>query len=442
MDFPFIVQGKEKLFSEADKTYPYAIPSYEPSPEVPWPKSLCKFAAECPVNDTFDNLQDIYSCPHAFQEGCPLFFLHFDEFAETQTVKDVEIWGIGDDSTISWTMDDLKEIVSNFKNRSVDPPMVALGHDENQELLSKAGLPAAGWVDNLRIKGQKLVADLKDVPQKVADAIQNKAYKYISAEIYPSFIKGGENVGKVLRRIALLGADIPKVKSLNEILARYDEHDASLETIWTGVNNMDIEKLQKDLEAAKAEAKKFAEELKAKKIELKAKEDELGSSEDLKTKVTEFSEQLKNKDEEITSLKARAKKLEEIHLAEKAAHHLREIDSFCETLKGSGFSAAIIDEKGLKPFLSALDNSKTLKFAEGDEKTPFAKAVDLFSEIAKAGSNGKLFVPLGSLLEPEDSKCPPDNDPEGFELHQEIRKYAEDHKVSYEDAYVAVTGGK
>ena len=452
MKFPYIVKGKEKLFSEADKSYPYAIPNEELFPDSPWPKSLCPWAPQCPVNDSFDNLKDIYSCPHAFESGCPLFLLHFDEFAEMDEIKDVEIFEAGGNDTPSWTKEDLKQIVTNFKNNVVNPPLVALGHDENQDLLAKAGLPAAGWVSNLKIQGNKLLADLKDVPQKVSQAIQNKAYKFVSAEIYPAFVKGSENVGKVLRRIAILGADIPRIKSLNEILARYDESISDPQTIWTGVNTMDIEKLKKDLETAQAEAKKFSEDLKSKetemqtllseKADLEAKISEQSGDDTLKSKVDEFSEQLKSKDAEIAALKAQSDHLQKIHLAEKTAQHLQKIDSFCESLKGSGFSAAIVDEKGLKSFLGSLDNSKALKFAEGDEKTPFAKAIDIFSEIVKAKSDGKLFVPLGNLKEPSEDNEPENMVPGTFALHQKIRKYSEDHKVSYEDAYLAVTGGK
>ena len=440
MKFPFIAKDKSKIFQEEDTYYPYAIPQEELFPEYPWPKSLCPHAQECPVNDIFDNIQDVYKCPHAFQDGCPLFFLHFDEFAELESIKDVEIFEVGQDGTQDWTEADLDQIVANFKKGVVDPPLVALGHDEDQSLLKKAGLPAAGWIANLKKQGTKLYADLKDVPQKVAEALKNKAYKYVSAEIYPFFVKNGENLGKVLRRIALLGADIPKVKSLNEVLARYDENEP--ETILIGANDM-TEKLKKELEETKAQAKKFSEELEAKKAEFQklldektALEAKLKSGEPkIHEQLKKFSEELKAKNDEIKSLKERSTVLEQTLAAQKRAAHLREIDQFCEDLKKKGLSAAI-EDAGLKNFLLALNDKTTIKFSEDDEQTPFAKAKQIFSEIGKLAKKGSLFVPQGQLQEPE--PLADDVDPEAAELNQKILKYAHDNNVDYETAYEAV----
>ena len=449
MKFPFIVKDKRKVFQEGESFYPLAVPTEEPYPNLPWPKSLCPHVESCPVLDDFSNLKEVYSCPFAFQDGCPLFFLQFDEFAETESLQGVEIFEAGTDSTRDWTPEHLDQIVSNFKAKVVDPPLVALGHDEDQGILMNAGLPAAGWISDLKRVGSKLVANISDVPKKVAEAIRNKAYKYISAEIYPFFMSEGKNIGKVLRRIALLGADIPRVKSLNEILARYDENQDKQKiesfSFPSGEDSkrshkMDIEKLQADLEATKQEVqakedqiKKFAEENQKLKDQLKGAQ----SNEEIK----KFSEELKARQDQVDQLKGKVAALETERLAAMKAQHLREIDTFAEQLKSKGFNAGILDEGGIKPFLSALDNSKILEFSENDKQTPFQKACQIFSEIANKASEGKLFVPLGQLKEPDISDVPEGVDPDAFELDQKIRKYAEDHKVSYEQAFKVVYKG-
>jgi len=362
--------------------------------------------------------------------------------------------------------------------------MVALGHDEKQDLLFKAGLPAAGWVSKIRRLGNKLICDFKEMPKLVAEALRNKAYKYVSAEIYPSFLHQGKNIGKVLRRVALLGADIPRVKGLQEVMARYSEiEDQGSEvnnqkTVWTGVSDMDEnEKKLQELEAAaqaqvekmaEAEAKlaEFAEQLAAKDTEIAGLKAAASNADDgdsadpntaeaavqaqaekmaeTDTRLSEFSEQLKAKDTEIAELKASSEKIEQEREAEKHASHLRHIDSFCEKLKTSGLSAAVIDEGNIKTLLTALDHNTLIKFSEDEEKSAFDKALDVFSLIADKARESVLTVPLDKLKEPEDfSETPKGVDVDGFMKDRQIKEYAEKNKVSYEDAYQALyMGGK
>jgi len=444
MRFPYILKDKDpRFFQEQDKAYPFAVPADEVYPEFPWPKSLCEHAHECPVSDALTDLDKIYTCTFATQNGCPLFLTNFDEFAELETVKDVEIFEIGQEATKDWTDKDLDQIVANAQLASVHPPMVALGHDESQNLLRKAGLPAAGWVSKVRKVGKKLICDLSEVPKLVAEALRKKAYRYISAEIYPSFLQEGKDLGKVLRRIALLGADIPVIKSLQEVMARYDEDsfDESQTTFWTGACDIMNEDEKKRVEEEAAAAVVIAEV--AASAEAAAQTQAIKMAE-TDGKLLEFTEQMKAKDTEIAELKAASEALATERKAEKCASHLRDIDLFCEQLKSSkGLSAAVLDEGGVKDFLTCLDTNSSIKFSETEEKTAYQKAVEVFSLIADKAVEGILTVPLGSLKESENpGSVPKGTDAEGFEMDQKIRKYAEEHKVSYETAYSACyTGG-
>lgn len=59
-----------------------------------------------------------------------------------------------------------------------------------------------------------------EVPRVVAEAVANKAYKHISAEFYPeghSSLAGLPHKGIVFRGAGILGADLPKVKTLNDL---------------------------------------------------------------------------------------------------------------------------------------------------------------------------------------------------------------------------------
>ena len=135
-----------------------------------------------------------------------------------------EIFAIGKWNGDKYNALDLQEMVTNFDalKGTVKPP-AKIGHSESQDLLKAEGLPAAGWVDKLKLVGNKVVATFRDVPKVIKDLIDKKAYKRVSAEIYPSYKDpvSGKTFKNVLRAVAFLGQDIPAVESLSDIVALY-----------------------------------------------------------------------------------------------------------------------------------------------------------------------------------------------------------------------------
>lgn len=128
-----------------------------------------------------------------------------------------------------YTEADLSAIVDAFEagNAGIDPP-VKLGHPPDQKLLNNSGLPAAGYVSALRMDGDTLTADLRDVPERIARLIKSKAYSKVSAEIYFNFSDGEVEHPRLLKAIALLGADVPAVTSLDDVEAWYGRQYAAL----------------------------------------------------------------------------------------------------------------------------------------------------------------------------------------------------------------------
>lgn len=116
----------------------------------------------------------------------------------------------------SYTTRDLDRIVSNFRENKSRIPIV-IGHDESQEFLERSDLPAAGWISRLWRRGKHLFADVQHVPPAVARLLRSKAYRTVSAEIYDEPPEGTVGKGKMLRRIAFLGGEIPHVKTLADI---------------------------------------------------------------------------------------------------------------------------------------------------------------------------------------------------------------------------------
>ena len=187
-----------------------------------------------------------------------------EDYADLKELKGVEIFQTGKWNGDSYSLDDLKEIVSSFQPLKAQlQPFVKLGHNESQPLLAKDGLPAAGWIENVYIQGNKLLADIIDMPASIYELVKNKAYKRISSEIYWNL---SDSTGKVFKRalkaIALLGGDTPAVGSLADVQALYSRRvindlEGNLKTVeieyFTKEDIMDMEALKAEYEAKLAE---------------------------------------------------------------------------------------------------------------------------------------------------------------------------------------------
>jgi hypothetical protein len=126
----------------------------------------------------------------------------------------------------SWPTAALDAMVQNFERlkRWVKPPL-KLGHDDQQQFLAQAdGQPALGWVEALRREGTRLLARVRGVPKALRELIAQGRYRRVSAELYPAWehheleqnLHTGTR-GPVLAAVALLGADIPVVKTLDDL---------------------------------------------------------------------------------------------------------------------------------------------------------------------------------------------------------------------------------
>lgn len=137
-------------------------------------------------------------------------------------LRGVSVFAAGTHRDKTYSRADLDDMVKNFRAHSAGArprlhvPAV-LGHEEKQELLERSDIPAAAWCSNLYRHGETLRADFEHVHPKVARLLKGKAYRHVSAEVYDSPPKGIDGKGKMLRRVAFLGGDLPQVKGLDEI---------------------------------------------------------------------------------------------------------------------------------------------------------------------------------------------------------------------------------
>jgi hypothetical protein len=83
--------------------------------------------------------------------------------------------------------------------------------------------PALGWVAGLRRVGDRLVARLKGMNEKLMEMIRGGAFKKRSVEIYPTLKESGR---PYLRAVSFLGAASPEVKGLEDPLFGEGEEEA------------------------------------------------------------------------------------------------------------------------------------------------------------------------------------------------------------------------
>lgn len=129
---------------------------------------------------------------------------------------------------------------NNALAEQVKPP-IKIGHSKAQKLLRNSGLaaatvgddeqPAAGWLENFRVSGDKLLADAKSVPRKIADLMKSRAFRSRSVEMAKVTEQTTDGAGKeypsVVTALALLGAKAPAVRTLDDILAWYGERGSA-----------------------------------------------------------------------------------------------------------------------------------------------------------------------------------------------------------------------
>lgn len=356
-------------------------------------------------------------------------YLAIMKFGEAE----IEIFEDGTHRGRRYTKADLEQIVRNFNDWGktlIQPPLV-LGHDEDQAILKNSGLPAAGWLTSVVAKQKPngrtvLVGQFTDVPEVVRKAVQKRAYKRISSEIYEDFandnLDGGKAKGLAIRRIALLGADIPEVKTLADVVAfgegtdkfLYAEHEEET------MDQAQIEAMIKNaVTAERAEAdKRFSAFQEAQKTELQA---------------------LKDKNAQLEKDNASLSQAHAVGLLERRS---QAIASFLEVQKEKGRILPAWETMGLKKFMESLDDKKILKYGEGDKATEMS-TLSFFQEFLKALPP---VVKFGAMTEDDLEKISATKGVDqgagatvNMALTQAAKKYMEDEKkagrvVTYAEA--------
>lgn len=328
---------------------------------------------------------------------------------DLKSIEGVEVFAVGTWNGDEYTESDLDEMVKAFEeNKETLKPFLKLGHDDGQKLVQSDGFPAAGWVSNLKRVGEKLVADFENIPSKIYELIERGAYKKVSSEIYWNIKLKDKVYNKFLSAVSLLGADLPAVSSLSDILSLYSiekktdiaqtNESAILkhyEFPSRGAKDMELEKkveeLTKELEAKQAEIKKFSQDQETKENEIKT----------LTEKVEKFSQDLAQ---------------------EAAKRQDAELERFIDSLETV--------TPAMRPYVKEL-LGETKKEYSIKEKT-YTKA-QLLEEVLKLHSESSVNLKEGS----EEGEAKDD----AAAVEAKIEKYMSEHKCSYTTAYKEVMRG-
>jgi hypothetical protein len=140
-----------------------------------------------------------------------------------ETLRNVQTFAVGEypgnepGEVWVFTDGDVKEIEDNFRllSEGKTPKLrvpVAVGDHKAKG--------AYGWVTACRKKGDLLFTDWSDVHPALIQAVKEKRFLKVSAEVKPDFMdRDGKHYGQYLFRVVVLGAEVPRVPGLEDIPA-------------------------------------------------------------------------------------------------------------------------------------------------------------------------------------------------------------------------------
>ena len=378
---------------------------------------------------------------------------------ETQRIDNIEIFATGKWGTESYDKKDLDLLVKNFNALSdeIKPPN-KLGHGK-QGLLASAGLPAAGWITALRRVGDKLVADMSDVPKRIARIIKNRGYKRVSVEIYNNYQdKNGERRGLVLKALAFLGGDIPAVKTLKDMEVLYADElndvadnpyrrftlmaDLTKEPKET-LDNEEVEEVDTETPELKDEDEEQEEEVEEEETTLTPEEKTPAKASAPKPVTVEMSAADKKRIDDLEKKLATATELvNTLHtknIAQEKSIAMSEHKQFMDGLIGDGKFPPALKDKAVAMLSQLSGQDETvLTYSEGEESVetnPLALFKDLLSGLS-------TIIEMGEKAHGDDPKKPGTGsgnttdpayankegyDVEGAELVDAVSKYMEEN---------------
>lgn len=300
-----------------------------------------------------------------------------NEYAHTQTfnIEGVEIFAEGVWNGDKYTSEDLDQMIAAFDTVGFEPPL-KLGHNSEQEKdLMKDGHPAFGWVGRVYREGTKLLADFKELPQKLYEALKRGNYKTVSSEIFWNYRHDGQTLPRVLKAVSLLGADVPAVTSLEAIENLYAQNADEV----------------REYQVARASALDIGEAAKTREQEIKKEERKMENE----AKVKELEDETKVLTNENEDLKKKNDKLEAENKESKAK--LSEREAEVRTAKVKEF---IVEQKAAGKIIPAIEKeAEALLISASEEKTYSFDAEGKTVELSQRETFERFIKALPKMIE-------------------------------------------
>lgn len=206
-----------------------------------------------------------------------MFFVNKEKLFELSKDKPLKVaicgeWKGHDNGHFKVSLEDLNSMIEHFKKQGIEIVI-----DYEHQSLKNEKAPAAGWIKELYLEGESLMAKA-EFNEEARGYIERKQYRYLSPvfEFNTKDNQSGELVRAKLHSVAL--TNTPFLAELGEIIANANKvgHTQALNTNILKGENMDTK--IKDLEALIEALKKQNEELLAQNEALK-KQNEEGAKE-------------------------------------------------------------------------------------------------------------------------------------------------------------------
>lgn len=148
---------------------------------------------------------------------------------EVVEIKDVEIMEFGTWKGNVFGKKEAEEIIKNFKDKVVEP-YITLDHNPAITTATKKffNVMSLGFVDKLKLVGDKLIADFKQVPKLLAELINAGSLKKRSVEWWVKGFRHGSGkvYSNVLEAVTYHGANgLPAISTLADIPKFFKEYD-------------------------------------------------------------------------------------------------------------------------------------------------------------------------------------------------------------------------
>ena len=295
-------------------------------------------------------------------------------------------------NTKTWSNEDLDQIVSKYNDQDEHEAPLVIGHPKDNS-------PAYGWVEKLKRKGDKLLANVKPTVDEFVDWVKKGLYKKISISLYSDH---------TLRHIGFLGGMPPAVKGLEAVQFNSDEsityeymaNDTSYyvnaigrlfqnlrewiidkfdkETADGVIPNYEIDYLQ-NAEPTPSTEPSYSEPNDNSKQNKGG--DDMPTVEELQTQLNEKETELQNFRDENTNLKTKVQDLEKQINGQKELALRKEIEAFVEKRVEEGRLTPAQKDAQVE-LMMTLAGTEDLEFSEGDE-TKKISPLELHKEFLK-----------------------------------------------------------